>query len=623
MTRLAAVALAALVAQNPQLRQADPLPAVVVGEVVDAATGKAVRQAIVRITGASATITRVADERGRFFFVNLPAGSYDITAMRDGYFDGAFGRVRAGGDALELPLAAGEWKTNITISLFRPAVISGAVDDEASEPLAGVRVVAFRRAWNDGREAWVAAGTTETDDRGLYRLHGLMPGEYAVAVPSVSVTMPTAVIDSAAGRGPLNVYSVFALTLIGSSAGQRSLSATAMFDGDSTRLIGDSPIPAGRDGPEAWTYSTAYYPAADGFGGAVAIVVGPGEPRTGINFRLRPVPAVRVSGRLEGPDGPVPGLLLRLLTEDVTDLGLGFESGVTVSRSDGSFNFLDIPAGRYVLSARSAAELVRQSPLTKRVGSPAQDLAVSLRGTEELWGEIPITVYDRDLEGLVVMTRRGAALSGELVFDTDGQIPTPASVSRLRVHLQPADSTVAAIPPVPTTALGRFDIAGIRPGRYVIRVENGLENWLIKSVRWMGRDIGRNPIDVAVGNEAENLAVTLTDRHARLTGSVYNNFGLAVPGARVVAVPAGRREGVDPDATAAEIRSTRANVYGVFELVGLLAGDYDLVAVAEEADIRWQDPGVLSRLVGPAVRVTVAEGGSAERSIRVSSPPRR
>lgn len=91
----------------------------------------------------------------------------------------------------------------------------------------------------------------------------------------------------------------------------------------------------------------------------------------------------------------------------------------------------------------------------------------------------------------------------------------------------------------------------------------------------------------------------------------------------MVAVPAGRRAGLDPDARAAEIRSTRANVYGVFELVGLLAGDYDLVAVAEEADIRWQDPGVLSRLVGPAVRVTVAEGGTAERSIRVSSAPRR
>jgi len=149
MTRLAAVALAALVAQNPQPRQADPLPAVVVGQVVDAATGKAVRQA--RITGASATITRVADERGRFFFVNLPAGSYDITAMRDGYFDGAFGRVRAGGDALELPLAAGEWKTNITISLFRPAVISGAVDDEASEPLAGVRVT------TDAKHGWLPA----------------------------------------------------------------------------------------------------------------------------------------------------------------------------------------------------------------------------------------------------------------------------------------------------------------------------------------------------------------------------------------------------------------------------------------------------------------------------------
>jgi hypothetical protein len=55
----------------------------------------------------------------------------------------------------------------------------------------------------------------------------------------------------------------------------------------------------------------------------------------------------------------------------------------------------------------------------------------------------------------------------------------------------------------------------------------------------------------------------------------------------------------------------------VFELVGLQAGAYDLVAVAEEAGVRWQDPATLARLPGPAVRVTVADGQTVQQSLVV------
>jgi hypothetical protein len=622
MTRLAAVALAALLAQNPDARQVEVRPAVVIGQVIDAATGRAVRQAIVRITGGDVTVTRVADERGRFYFRNLPPGTYDITAMRDGYFDGAFGRVRAGGDALELPLAAGEWKTNITISLFRPAVISGAIDDEASEPLAGIRVVAFRRTSESGRDEWATARMTATDDRGLYRLHGLMPGEYVAAVLLVQATMPMATMEAAAetGRSTSDIFTV-AFMNRGSEALSTFIERAGVDRDDrNLRMNGNAPPPP-PESDRALAYPTVFYPAGDDPASAVTIDLGPGEERAGVSFRLKPVPVARVSGRVEGPDGPVEGLMLRLLREGAADFGAGAETAVTVSAPDGSFTLLDVPAGSYVLSLRSAAAALRGWPPSPSA-TPAST-AITLSGGTELWGTVPVTVYADDVSGLVVNATKGIRLSGTVVFEASSEPEQTPAATNVTIELVSEDGRAADVPPGPVGEDGSFTIAGVRPGRYTLRAGTVPAGWYLKSVAWFGQDVLKDPLYVSLGTDVEAITITLTDRPARVSGSVYNNFGLAVPGARVVAVPAGRRAGLDPDARAAEIRSTRANVYGVFELVGLFAGDYDLVAVAEEADIRWQDPGVLSRLVGPAARVTVAEGGTAERSIRVSRPPRR
>ena len=92
MTRAAIIALVAfgsIAGQYPVGSPDDKRPAVVIGRVVDAATGQGVRRAVVRITTGGRTRTSLADDRGRFFFIGLSAGQYDVTARRDGYFDGA------------------------------------------------------------------------------------------------------------------------------------------------------------------------------------------------------------------------------------------------------------------------------------------------------------------------------------------------------------------------------------------------------------------------------------------------------------------------------------------------------------------------------------------------------
>ena len=72
----------------------------------------------------------------------------------------------------------------VEIRLQRGAAISGRVIDELGEPVIGARVTAELRSGSPPRYRTVA--TTETDDRGEYRLATLPPAGYLVGVTTVA-----------------------------------------------------------------------------------------------------------------------------------------------------------------------------------------------------------------------------------------------------------------------------------------------------------------------------------------------------------------------------------------------------------------------------------------------------
>ena len=112
----------------------------------------------------------------------LPQAPYQIDASKPGWLTGAYGRRRPGGNSSSLEIAEGERRNDLTITVWRTAVIGGRVMDDRGDPLIGAEMRAMRQTYIAGRPQGDTPIRARTDDRGVYRFADLLPGDYIVAV---------------------------------------------------------------------------------------------------------------------------------------------------------------------------------------------------------------------------------------------------------------------------------------------------------------------------------------------------------------------------------------------------------------------------------------------------------
>ena len=132
------------------------------------------------------------DADGRYEFMNLPASRYTLFVTLNGYVSLQFGQQRPFEPGKPLNLAEGEVAEKIDFALPRGGVIAGKVTDETGEPVPGIRMQAQRYQYMPGgqrrlvnTQLGIPFGSI-TDDRGEFRVYGLMPGSYVVsASPSM------------------------------------------------------------------------------------------------------------------------------------------------------------------------------------------------------------------------------------------------------------------------------------------------------------------------------------------------------------------------------------------------------------------------------------------------------
>ena len=245
-------------------------------------------------TTESAAGPVMTDDRGRFRFLDLPAGHYELGAY------GAGGTTRFGArtnpqQGRLVSLADGQ-RRSVELRLIRSAMLTGRVTDERGDPVAGMPVRAISLA-PVGVPDYLTGGFS--DDRGIYSL-SVTAGNYVIAA------LP--------------------------------------FTANTGSQIMARPI----DGKPA-VYATTFHPRGHSRVEGVVIDATAGERRAGLDIQLRPQPAFRVSGRFAVPE-------FRTGFEHVglIDPAGGLDEQTPVGRlrrTGAQLEISGVPAGQYRLRA--------------------------------------------------------------------------------------------------------------------------------------------------------------------------------------------------------------------------------------------------------------------------------
>lgn len=560
------------------------------GQVVDAATGRPVSAVTVTLILAKIEgLPVVTGADGRFVFrVRSDDSSYTVTARKGGYAEGGSGRMRIGGALQPVRATALAPNAAVTIRMWKLGAITGTVIDEAGEPVVNVQVRALQRSTIGGRKSFAPAGTSvTTDDRGVYRVSSLPPGEYVVLTSPPPVSMKSTIPSDTARTG----------RAVGELAFLFGGPTTAFLEvGDAWMALGRGTVlpPPPRNG-RLQIYPPTFHPSATSAVQASIVTLGSGEERPSVDIQLAPAPAARVSGLLMDASGPSANSMLRLVPAGADELPGDLLAAVSGTDASGGFAFAAVPPGQYTLRGRGRVP-----------GAGVLDTT---------WLALPVTVSGDDIEGLVATLSPALRVRARMQFD--GSSPQPQYAENGRFTSLPfALESVANAPETITVGAAAMEqgaiVFGYPPGRYRVRVANSPHGWMFKAAMLNGVDVSETPFDLT--KDVDDLVLTFTDRWSGMSGSVQ---GPGADGATVVVFSADTQLWQTAGPSSRRFRSVRASTGGQFGISSLPPGDYYVTAVREEDASDWRDPAILDLLARAATRVTIFDGEHRTMDLQV------
>ncbi|MGH9800713.1 MAG: hypothetical protein ACRD82_10140, partial [Blastocatellia bacterium] len=451
----------------------------------------------------------ITDDEGNFEFVNLTPASYAISASAPGYVaplpedtdgeeENRSGLYRLGDVA--------------NISLVKGGVITGKVFNANNETLTGVTVGAVRTGNLNGEADELSAArglgrSWRTDDRGVYRIYGLIPGTYIVQAGQSGQAGPGQ--GGRPGGGP---------------GGQLS--------------------PYSQDAP-------TYYPSS-ARDAAIPFAVHPGSEITGIDIRYRAEKGRSVGGRViiaqtaaATANQPINrprqannfGSTEIRLSVAGTDSVIattfqsdGFQTSGQTSGQASGFAFYAIPDGEYEITAR-------------RNGAAGESDSVSESRR--------VPVHGADVAGIQLTLTPLALLSGKVVVEkAAAACPSPrrSFTEEILLTAHKEDAATASKPgnrkttprlSIAPLASGDFTFRNLEAGRWRLQTQLPDENWYVRSIHSATPtavaavrkptqaataaalpNIARNGTSLKPGEKLTGVIVTIADGAVSLRGKI-------------------------------------------------------------------------------------------------------
>jgi protocatechuate 3,4-dioxygenase beta subunit len=466
-----------------------------------------------------------SDEQGRFSIDNVAPGAYIIYADLPGY-------VAAPDDNEAREPKYYRPGDTAGIRMIKGGVITGTVTTLTGEPIIGIKLNAIRLRDLKGRPMFQNAFDLQrefrTDDRGVYRIYGLLPGTYLI---------------SAGGRSIVPVL-------------------TGAYDSD----------------------APTYYPSATR-DTAAEVTVHSGEEMGAVDIRYRDYTGHALSGTVSGATtGGAMNVGIVVLSDATTQAFLGLAVTPLVQGAQG-FQFDGIADGEYIVAATTSDSLAGSPPRRVTVkGADATGIELTIAPYASIAGRVtlePAPAAERkadcqprrasSIEETILLARADNKVSDQA---GDKSQPPARQAKPFSLFPFPADST--------PNNKGEFKISRLDAGRQRIVIRFPSEDWYVRSLKLPplppaseARDAARNGVTVKSGEQVQGLTVTLAEGAAGLRGRVVQaTEGARLPDRlRLHLVPA------EKDAADEVLRYYEADVKGdSFELQNLSPGRYFVIA---------------------------------------------
>lgn len=490
---------------------------VVYGRAVYADTERPVRRGRVRLLGVGGDrvdVNGLTDANGEFRIKGVRAGSYfimiDVAGLMSPVSFVSLEELRGGSldtedirkyfDVVETD---GKEDKQVTVRARRGAAIAGKVTYSDGDPAVNLFIQIMRRG--DGRLVKFFTGTSGgaltgmlTDDRGMYRVAGLPPGEYVVAV------------SEPADHG---------------DGGK---------DGDNFGRM----MMMGMLSPQLLT---TFHPSATRAKDATTLKVGAGDERGDVDISIPDRATHVISGVVRGRRDRRPLARARVnIVPNDRESGTGLEhlysglmeSGVWTDE-DGRWQLKEIPDGQYTITVKPAEEYEQGAAYTNgnaNVTISNANVSVNMNGSytppRRKRGYAPasreVKVSGEDVTELAVELSEGGRVSGTVAIE-GGKPPEYAHIFAVPAVSNPEERMAAEMMSGDTSSAtvtrGVFTIEGLPVGKFFLHpstyMGEGAKLYL-KSITWNGKDILREPLDVGEGATLEGVRIVFSNDPATL-----------------------------------------------------------------------------------------------------------